>query len=140
MAFNAYKTIRLFTWGIGGIALIIFYVWFEYFTPKLSLDANKPVGFNPIIWARSSDDLSDTNPRQAMYLDVVENQLANGLTRFKIEQTLGNPNYIDPDKTYYYLLSYQITDSSFNYLVIHFDSADKVNLFYRTTKRHNLTQ
>ncbi|MCU4674519.1 hypothetical protein N7931_02640 [Catenovulum sp. 2E275] len=135
---NTYKVIRLFTWGIGGTALIIFYIWFEFFTPKAGLNTPANLGFNPLVWAKSSQDYSATNPRQYMYLDVVKNHIENGLKRFEIDKKLGTPDYIDDQKTYYYLLNYELNKSDFNYLVIHFDHNDLVNLFYYTSKKHKL--
>lgn len=132
--FNTYKVIRLLTWGIGGIALVIFYIWFEFFTPKVTSDRNQAVDFNPFVWAKSSQDYSASNPRRMMYLDLVQNHLTKGQGRLAIDKMLGTPDYIDNQKRYFYLLEYQINTSKFDYLVIQFNRDNKVVLYYRTQK------
>lgn len=131
---DTYKVIRLFTWGIGGIALVIFYIWFEFFTPKASPHKSQAQDFNPFVWAKSSQEYSATNPRKLMYLDLVQHHLANGQNRLDIDKMLGSPDFVDKQKRYYYLLEYQINRSKFDYLVIQFNRNDKVNMFYRTQK------
>ncbi|GEM_PF-3451549 len=135
---DAYKAVRLLTWSIGGTALVIFYLWFEFFTPKVNQDKSVDLGFNPLIWAKATQDYSNQNLRQSMYLDLVRNHLKTGMMRFEIDKKLGVPDYTDKNKNYFYLLSYQLAESEFNYLGIHFDRSDTVTMFYHTTKSHKL--
>lgn len=133
---NTYKVIRLLTWGIGGVALVIFYIWFEFFTPKITPERTQGLDFNPFVWAKSSQDYSETNPRRMMYLDLVQHHLKKGQTRLAIDKMLGLPDFIDKEKRYFYLLEYQINTSKFDYLVIQFNSNEQVVMFYRTQKNH----
>lgn len=125
------KQIRILTWTIGSLALIIFYLWFEYLRPSSGqIATDQHYGFNPIVWSRGAGDYSMANPRQTMYLSVLQNQLHNGMESHQVDRLLGVPDAIQ-EKRYYYLLSYDLNRSEYQYLTIQFDGAGKVLMFYR---------
>ncbi|WP_017445653.1 hypothetical protein [Gayadomonas joobiniege] len=133
MSKKLYKTIRIATWTIGSLALLIFWLWFDYLRPTSGqIDATKSYGFNPMIWSRGAGDYSMANPRQTMYLSVLKNHLAAGMPAIEVERLLGQPD-AHQAKAYYYLLSYDLNDSEYQYLAIQFDNQQKVLMYYRYT-------
>ncbi|KMT65134.1 hypothetical protein [Catenovulum maritimum] len=143
MSLKAYKLVRILTWTIGGISLIIFYVWFEYLKPSLEArdsptEQIADAGFNRYVWLQGKDNLTNNNPRRLMYPDLVEKHLAKGLTKASIEEKLSQPDHLDKDGIYYYLIDYDFNTSKFDYLVLNFDQDDKLQMYYRKAFRYAL--
>ncbi|WP_016954195.1 hypothetical protein [Catenovulum agarivorans] len=138
---RTYKIIRLITWSVGIVSLIIFYLWFEYLRPSNLTPTSQHLSesaFNPFVWAKGKGDYSSANPRQALYLDVLRNHLANGMDVTAVEKKLGLPDSFDKQKQYNYLLSYDINSGIYQYLIVQFDSNQKVLMYYRFEVNHVL--
>ncbi|EWH09884.1 hypothetical protein DS2_10572 [Catenovulum agarivorans DS-2] len=136
---RTYKLIRIVTWSVGITSLAIFYVWFEYLRPSTVADLNQGMvesSFNPFVWAKGRADYSTTNPRQALYIDVLRNHIATGLSVEQVEAKLGLPDSTSQPRQHNYLLSFDINTGIYQYLVIQFDANQKVVLYYRYEVNH----
>ncbi|MER2493584.1 outer membrane protein assembly factor BamE [Catenovulum sediminis] len=139
MSNKIYKSIRIITWVIGGLSLAVFYVWFEYLRPAPGqLVQQQTFAFNPLVWSKGAGDYSMANPRQTMYLDLLQNHLQNGMSRTETERLLGQPEHFTAQENYY-LLSYDLNRSDYQYLVVRFDNTKNIIMYYRYESAYALT-
>lgn len=126
-----WKWIAIIVGGIAAAALVVLIVIVAPFAYALFRNPFDDKPFQRGIWLRAASDSSPRNPRGLMAEDLRNRFLRKGMPKKSVHSLLGEPDNSQYDEQVlhvdcYYLGSWGFMDMEGDYLVVHYDKAEKI--------------